>query len=62
MISETLQRIDGVTIFPIIGLILFIAAFTVCVVWVVRLDKGYVSHMERLPLESDEETSQEVQK
>jgi cytochrome c oxidase cbb3-type subunit IV len=60
MISETLQRIDGITIFPIIGMILFIVAFSACVVWVVRLDKRYVSHMEQLPLESDEETNQEV--
>lgn len=61
MISETLQRIDGVTIFPIVGLILFIAAFTACVIWVMRLDKNYLSHMERLPLEADGMTSQEDQ-
>ena len=61
MISEALQQIDGVTVFPIVGLVLFIAAFTVCVIWVVRLDKKYVSYMERLPLEADGMTSQEDQ-
>ncbi len=59
MISETLQRIDGITIFPILGLILFIAAFTACIIWVMRLDHQYISHMEGLPLESDEGTGRE---
>jgi hypothetical protein len=60
MISETLQRIDGVTAFPIIGLALFFVMFAACVVWVIRLDKRYVSHMERMPLDAESDSVEET--
>ena len=56
MLSEHLSSIDGVSIYPIISLILFFFVFAVTVVWVVKLDKKYINRMENLPLDSNSES------
>ena len=62
MLSEHLSSIDGVSIYPIISLILFFLVFAVTVVWVVKLDKKYINRMENLPLDSnsDSENNSEI--
>ena len=62
MLSEHLSSIDGVSIYPIISLILFFFVFAVTVVWVVKLDKKYINRMENLPLDSnsDSENNSEI--
>lgn len=54
MIRELLGSISGVELWPIVGMFLFIGSFIAILVWVIRLDKKYVKHMEELPLEPDE--------
>ncbi len=53
MFSEHLSRIEGISIYPIVSMILFIALFGVTLVWVMRLDKKYLSKMKNLPLDSN---------
>lgn len=53
MFSEHLSRIEGVEIYPIISMIIFIGLFLFTLVWVFRLDKKYISKMENLPLDSN---------
>lgn len=55
MLSEPLSAIEGVSLYPIISLIMFFSLFVVSIIWVVRLDKKYIHRMENLPLESNTE-------
>ena len=40
MYTEILRGIEGVGIFPIISLVLFVAVFTVVLGWALRADRG----------------------
>ena len=57
MIKELLQSIDGVLVYPLISMIVFMLFFTVIIVWMFRVDKNYIKKMENLPLEKDEENN-----
>lgn len=57
MIKEYLQSIDGVSIYPIISLIVFILFFAIIIVWLFKVDKKYLKKMENLPLEKDEKNN-----
>lgn len=53
MISEHFSGIEGIAVYPIISLLVFSVVFVVTVVWVLKLDKKYISQMENLPLETN---------
>ena len=53
MISEVLKSIEGVEIFPLIGLFLFMAGFVVILILTWRMKPGDVDYLSRLPLDSD---------
>ncbi len=53
MLSEHISRIDGIAIYPIISLIVFSVLFVATIIWVIRLDKKYLTRMENLPLDSN---------
>lgn len=55
MYKEILQSIEGVSIYPIISLIVFVLFFAIILIWMLRVDKNYIKKMESLPLEKDEE-------
>ncbi|KAF0140726.1 MAG: cbb3-type cytochrome c oxidase subunit 3 [Ignavibacteriales bacterium] len=55
MISEYFKSMQGDSIVPIISLVVFFALFIASTVWVIRLKKGYINHMENLPLDSNSE-------
>lgn len=57
MLSEYLSNVEGVSVFPIVSLIVFFLFFAVTVVWVLRLDKKYIVRMGNLPLESNSENN-----
>jgi hypothetical protein len=54
MYKELLQSIEGIEIYPLISLFIFLALFIGVVIWIAKLDRGYVKEMETLPLEDDE--------
>ena len=54
MISKYLSSIDGVEIFPIIVLLLFFSIFMGMIIWIIRMDKKYVTKMENMPLDSSD--------
>ena len=60
MFNNYLQAIEGVEIYPVIGLIIFLIVFISVVVWVMRIDKNYVREAERLPLDNDNEVDETV--
>ncbi|HMN50110.1 MAG TPA: cbb3-type cytochrome c oxidase subunit 3 [Ignavibacteriaceae bacterium] len=57
MIKDYLQTIDGVSIYPIISMIVFVLFFAAVLIWISKLDKKYINRMENLPLEKDEENN-----
>ena len=57
MHKELLQSIDGVSIYPIISLIVFVLFFAVILIWMLKVDKNYIKKMENLPLEKEEGNS-----
>lgn len=57
MYKEILQSIEGVSIYPIISLIVFVLFFTVIIIWMIRVDKNYIKKMENLPFDNLEENN-----
>lgn len=55
MYKDVLRSIEGIGIFPSIGLVLFITFFIVMVIYLIKKGRGYYEHAAHLPLESDEE-------
>ena len=51
MLKEVLQSIEGIAIYPVIGLFIFLAAFLVVIVNTWRMKKSEVEHAGRLPLD-----------
>lgn len=53
MIRNYLQSIEGVEIYPLISLALFVVFFVAVFVWILKIDKNYIRQMKELPLELD---------
>lgn len=49
--STYLEQIMGVSIYPVISLVLFVVFFGGVLVWIYRMDKNELEHAEKLPLE-----------
>lgn len=48
-----LEGITGISIYPMISLLLFVAFFILVTVWVMRVDNGFIDHMKNIPLENE---------
>jgi cytochrome c oxidase cbb3-type subunit 3 len=48
--STYLEQIMGVSIFPVVSLVLFVVFFSAVVIWINRIPKQEIEHMENLPL------------
>mgnify|MGYP003551962261 FL=1 len=57
MYKEILQSIDGVSIYPIVSLVVFVLFFAVILIWMFKVDKNYIKKMENLPFEKEEENN-----
>lgn len=55
MYKEILQSIEGVSVYPIISLVVFVLFFAVILIWMFKVDKSYIKKMENLPFEKEEE-------
>lgn len=56
MYKEILRSIENIEIYPIISLLIFVTFFVGMFIWVVRVPKSYVDHMESLPMDEKEIT------
>lgn len=55
IVTNALESIVNIQIFPIIGLVIFLVFFIVMIYRVMRIDKAEVEELSRMPLaESDE--------
>lgn len=50
MYTEILRSIEGVGIFPVISLLMFVAVFTAVLLWAVRADRTRLALHAALPL------------
>ena len=55
MFSQNLSSIDGVSIFPIISLVLFFVMFSGVLYWVLKKDKSYMEELASIPLQDNNE-------
>ncbi len=53
MFKEVLQSIEGIEIYTIISMIIFILFFIGMTIWLFKVDKRYIKTMSELPLEED---------
>jgi hypothetical protein len=52
-IKHHMTSIDGIEIYPIISLSIFVLFFVSMLVWVVRMDKNYVKDLEQYPINDE---------
>ena len=57
MYKEVLQSIEGIGIFPIISMIVFVIFFAAVIIWYFKADKKYLNKMKNLPLDNDEKSN-----
>ena len=55
MFSQNLSSIDGVSIFPIITLVLFFVIFSAVLYWVLKQDKSDMENLASIPLQDNNE-------
>jgi cytochrome c oxidase cbb3-type subunit IV len=53
MFNHYFEQINGIEIFPVVSMLLFIAVFVFMIIRVIFLNKSYVNKMRELPLESN---------
>lgn len=49
-----LEKIAGVSIYPVVSLLLFVSFFAIVTLWVLRTDRQTIEHLENLPLDNDQ--------
>lgn len=52
-IKHHMATIDGIEIYPIISMSIFILFFAGMLWWVIRMDKGYVKELENYPINEE---------
>ena len=52
MYAEVLRSIDGVAIFPIVSLVMFVTFFSAMLVWTYRLGSDRLATFARMPLDA----------
>lgn len=57
-VKKYAASIEGIEIYPLIGLFIFMLFFVVLIWWLIKADKAFIKHMEYMPLQTDEETKQ----
>ncbi|MBK6701016.1 MAG: CcoQ/FixQ family Cbb3-type cytochrome c oxidase assembly chaperone [Saprospiraceae bacterium] len=50
--STYLEKIIGVSIYPVVSLLLFVAFFIIVTYWVYSIDKAEIQRIEKLPLDN----------
>lgn len=60
LVSHYLQSIEGVSIYPIISLLIFFSIFVMVSSWALRLKKEDIKYMSNIPLEENELIQDEI--
>lgn len=54
MYTDILRSIEGIGIFPVISLLVFVTVFSAVLIWAIRADTTRLATLARLPLEGDD--------
>ena len=54
MINDVLTSIEGIGLFPIITLVLFLVIFVSVGLWAWFANRDYLEHMKRIPLDDSD--------
>lgn len=54
MYKDILRSIDGITIYPIISLFIFVGFFVVLIIWMFKMDKKFINKMKMLPFDKED--------
>ena len=54
MFKHYFEQIDGIEIYPLIALFVFVGFFLGLLIWVMKANKKYIKEMSELPLEDDD--------
>ncbi len=57
MFKEVLESIEGIGIYPIISMIVFLIFFTAIIIWYFKADRKYLNKMKNLPLDNNEQSN-----
>jgi cytochrome c oxidase cbb3-type subunit IV len=55
MMRDVLQSVEGISLYPIISMIIFVLFFAILIIWMIKVDKNYIKKMSNLPLEKEDE-------
>jgi cytochrome c oxidase cbb3-type subunit 4 len=55
-ITHNLTSIDGIAIYPIISLLIFVMFFTIMITYVIRMKKDTIEELSAIPLEEENQT------
>ena len=53
MYKEVLANIDGVSLFPVIAIVLFMIIFSLITYYTIKMDKRKIGELSFIPLEDD---------
>jgi cbb3-type cytochrome oxidase subunit 3 len=53
MFKDVLQSIEGIEIYTIISMLIFIVFFIGMIIWLFKVDKKYIKDMSELPLNEE---------
>ena len=56
-IKHNLSEIDGVSIYPIISLLIFALFFAIVLTYVIRMKKSRIEELSAIPMEEDPTTN-----
>lgn len=59
MYKDVLRSIEGIGLYPVISLVIFMLFFTTVFLWMFRIRKTHAVHMASLPLEDGSQTPNE---
>ncbi|MEL7530019.1 MAG: CcoQ/FixQ family Cbb3-type cytochrome c oxidase assembly chaperone [Bacteroidota bacterium] len=57
MHKEVLANIDGVSLFPVIAIVLFMIIFSLITYYTIKMDKRKIGELSFIPLEDDPTSS-----
>jgi cytochrome c oxidase cbb3-type subunit IV len=53
MFNNILESINGIEIYAITGLAVFLIMFVSVLIWILKVDRTYIEKMEQLPLDKN---------
>jgi len=53
MFKEILRNIDKIEIIPEISMVIFCILFVLVILWVIKLDKEYITKLSNMPIDNE---------